>query len=194
MRRAMGLIAGPQRPPVRLPRNGRKVCAVEHHGLEGVDEREAVGAGAQRGRAGDSVTSRTLGVSLASRKRPVTSRHGGDDRRRGRGVGADLQAAGDVGARDVELVALDARHGAGRPPRRGAPRGAATTAAYCSGVVAADADDDRLPQRGPLRQPAIQASMPGFSRPMALIMPAGVSVTRGGGLPVRASTVTVLGT
>ena len=36
--------------------------------------------------------------------------------------------------------------------------------------------------------------MPGFSRPMALIMPAGVSVTRGGGLPVRASAVTVLGT
>ena len=40
---------------------------------------------------------------------------------------------------------------------------------------------------------AIQAWMPGFSRPMALIMPAGVSVTRGGGLPVRGSTVTVLG-
>ncbi len=43
-------------------------------------------------------------------------------------------------------------------------------------------------------RPSIQASMPGFSSPMALIMPAGVSVTRGGGLPVRASAVTVLGT
>ena len=40
----------------------------------------------------------------------------------------------------------------------------------------------------------IQASMPGFSSPMALIMPEGVSVTRGAGLPVRASAVTVLGT
>ncbi len=39
-----------------------------------------------------------------------------------------------------------------------------------------------------------QAAMPGFCRPTALIMPAAVSVTRGGGLPARASSVTVLGT
>ena len=40
----------------------------------------------------------------------------------------------------------------------------------------------------------MKASTPGFSSPIALIMPDAASVTLGGGLPVRGSAVTVLGT
>ena len=126
---------------------------VEHQRLEGVDQREAVGAGARAQPRPISVTSRTLGVSLASRKRPGGLAAGGDAPPRWRRVGADLQAAGDVGARDVELVALDARRGRlrrrgqvrlerARPPRRTAP-GSLPPTLTITGCA----------QRGPLRQP-----------------------------------------
>jgi hypothetical protein len=39
----------------------------------------------------------------------------------------------------------------------------------------------------------MKRSTPGFCSPMELTMPAGVSATRGGGLPFRAAGVVVLG-
>ena len=71
---------------------------------------------------------------------------------------------------------------------------AATTAAYCSGSLPPTLTMTGCRSAAHSGSWPIQAWMPGFSRPMALIMPAGVSVTRGAGLPVRASAVTVLGT
>ena len=89
------------------------------------------------------------------------------------------------------------------PSTRGvSPAGAAarcsssarTTAAYCSGSLPPTLTITGCASAAHSGSREIQAWMPGFSRPMALIRPAGVSVTRGGGLPVRASGVTVLGT
>ena len=71
---------------------------------------------------------------------------------------------------------------------------AATTAAYCAGALPPTLTMTGCRSAAHSGSRSIQAWMPGFSRPMALIMPAGVSVTRGAGLPVRASAVTVLGT
>ncbi len=73
MRSATGLIAGPQRPPVRLPRNGRRVWRSSTSALK-VLTSDSPSAPAPSAAAPISVTSRTFGVSLASRKRPVASR------------------------------------------------------------------------------------------------------------------------
>ena len=71
---------------------------------------------------------------------------------------------------------------------------AATTAAYCSGVLPPTLTMTGCRSAAHSGSCSIHAWMPGFSSPMALIIPDGVSVTRGAGLPVRASAVTVLGT
>jgi hypothetical protein len=84
--------------------------AVEHHRLEGVDQRQTVGAGLHGGAGGDGDVAHVrseLGEQEARRLRPA----GADDGRRGGRIGADLQTAGHVGTGHVELVTLDARRG-----------------------------------------------------------------------------------
>ena len=67
-------------------------------------------------------------------------------------------------------------------------------AAYCSGSLPPTLTMTGCRSAAHSRELVDPGVEPGFSSPMALIMPDGVSVTRGAGLPVRASAVTVLGT
>ena len=67
------------------------------------------------------------------------------------------------------------------------------TAAYWSGSLPPTLTMTGCRSLAQCGRSSIQACTPGFSSPMALIMPAGVSVMRGAGLPVRSSEVTVLG-
>ena len=68
------------------------------------------------------------------------------------------------------------------------------TAAYGSGSLPPTLTMTGCRSRAQCGRSPIQACTPGFSSPIALIMPDGVSVRRGAGLPVRNSEVTVLGT
>ena len=49
MRTAIGRIAGPLSPPTMFESFGRRVCDVDGHGEERVDQRDGVGAGFLRG-------------------------------------------------------------------------------------------------------------------------------------------------
>ncbi len=193
MRRAIGLMAGPQRPPVRLPRNGLSVSRSRTMALNVLTSDTPSDPASTAARA-TAVTSLTLGVSLVRSRRRVSGRTAPTTAAVAAGSAPICRPLGDVGAGHVELVAADVGHARGRSGGE-----VLLQRSHDGGIlprrVAADADDDRLPRGAPThREPAIQAAIPGFSSPMALIMPAGVSVTRGGGLPVRASSVTVLGT
>ena len=69
-----------------------------------------------------------------------------------------------------------------------------TTAANWSGVLPPTLTMTGCGSRAQRGNPATNAAAPGFSSPMALIMPEAVSITLGGGFPWRASSVTVFGT
>ena len=61
--------------------------------LEGVDQREAVGAGLDGGAGGDGDVAHVRG-ELDDQEARRLGRAGADDGRRGRRIGADLQPAG----------------------------------------------------------------------------------------------------
>ncbi len=162
---------------------------------------ETTSAPASAAARATATTSVTLGVSFTITQ---PSREGARRRRQSRRLrrlGADREAAAThVRTGHVELVADDVGQ---------ALDGALRTIVACGetlldaaqhlevvlGPPATDVDDHRHAER--LRAQAgssSHASMPGFCRPTALIMPDDVSVRRGGGLPARGSSVTVLGT
>jgi hypothetical protein len=103
MRTAMGLMAGPERPPVTLAMRGARV-SIDGQREEGVDQRDRVGAGLLRD-AGHGGDAGDVGRELHH------ERAGGAVRQRAVrcesevGVGAEDHAAvAGVGAGGVELV------------------------------------------------------------------------------------------
>ena len=69
MRTAIGLIAGPERPPVTLAMRGRRVSTSMASDDEGVDERDGVGARRLRRRGPSGRCLVTLGESFTIRGR-----------------------------------------------------------------------------------------------------------------------------
>ena len=176
MRKATGLIAGPDNPPVTLASTGRRVftsIAIPTNVLMS----ESASAPASTQALAMATTSVTLGESLTIKGLLVAARQAAT---------TPAAQAGSLPKRMPPSLTLGHEIFISSAATSGTASSRRTISAYSSTVPPkkfAMQGVSTVRRNGVL--PAMNASMPTFCRPIALSMPAGVSTMRGVGLPAR---------
>ena len=183
-RRAMGLTAGPLRPPRHAAQHRPATPPIDRHAQAGVHQRDGVGP-ARLGGAGNRRDVGDVGRELGQNRQTA-------------GVRTPETTASTYAAavpKSTPPLTLGQEMFNSRASAPGRPSSRAAILDELLAGLAGNAHDDLRAQGPPGRATAraMNRPMPSLSRPMELSMPAAVSTVRGGGLPARGLLVIVLG-